>query len=373
MIKTLSLFHGVGGLTSTSKLLDIRAVSEYEENIFLTADYAYHQKTGERLNNLGDITKITPEDIDLLGDIDLLIATPPCQAYSVGGKRASREDPRGLLWQYAINIIEQIKPKVIIVENVKNILAIEEGEVLRWYLESLSSLGYSVDFDIINSASYGLTQERERFFMMGIRNDIWGEVNEKLTSNSTANQKRTTEELAKNKPHSTSSILDELEDYSREKEKLRRGLENAPQQETKKESLPGDLIEGNQEIQEPLLHNSKDSKALVAFSKSHRDHHIDLRCHLNTKVNTLTTGRGCNHQSTGNYLLKKGKFYEISPEQAERLMGWPISMTAQRFSSKDSFEVIENSDSLRYKMSGNGVCGGILDSYLDNLIKLDIL
>ena len=163
-IRTVSLFSGAGGL-------DIGAIKAGAHIIFANdmmkeACMSYRQNIGEHIIQ-GDIHTLT-DSLPDLDDVDLVIGGPPCQGFSVAGKMAL-DDPRSkLIWSYA-TVIEKIRPKAFIMENVKAL-----GEINKWkeIRENLISrfrrLGYSVNYFILNAKDFNVPQARERVFFVGI-------------------------------------------------------------------------------------------------------------------------------------------------------------------------------------------------------------
>jgi len=123
-----------------------------------------------------DISEVSPEEIVEYCDskIDVIIGGPPCQGFSTIGKRVSsnpdkrnQTDSRNdLIFVYA-NIISAIKPKFIVMENVKGILTIKNGSYLDTLLNELMRFGYNVDYRLVNMADYGVPQIRERIIILG--------------------------------------------------------------------------------------------------------------------------------------------------------------------------------------------------------------
>lgn len=115
--------------------------------------------------NLGDITKIREEDVP---DHDLMFISAPCQSFSSAGSRAGFEDTRGTLFYETARILKYKKPKYFFFENVKGLLTHDEGNTFLTMLRVYSDLGYSVDFELLNSRDFGVAQVRERVFMIGV-------------------------------------------------------------------------------------------------------------------------------------------------------------------------------------------------------------
>jgi DNA (cytosine-5)-methyltransferase 1 len=94
----------------------------------------------------------------------------PCQAFSVAGYRKGFKDPRGNVFWEIIRLLDQKKPEVVFLENVKNLSSHDRGKTFRVILESLSEIGYYVKFAVLNANEYGgVPQNRERIYIVGFR------------------------------------------------------------------------------------------------------------------------------------------------------------------------------------------------------------
>ncbi|MBC7473463.1 MAG: DNA (cytosine-5-)-methyltransferase, partial [Candidatus Sericytochromatia bacterium] len=117
----------------------------------------------------GDITQIKEEDIP---EHDILCGGFPCQAFSISGKQKGFEDTRGTLFFDILRIVKHHKPKILLLENVKNIEKHDKGKTLKVITNSLNNLGYKVNFKVLNASDYGLPQNRERIFIVCFKNDL---------------------------------------------------------------------------------------------------------------------------------------------------------------------------------------------------------
>lgn len=108
------------------------------------------------------------------GDLDLLFGGPPCQAFSLIGKRASLDDERGMLLFELLRFMEVFQPKAVMIEQVKGLLSApdsrgEKGGVFRDLIERIEALGYIPKWKTINAADYGVAQRRERVIVVAMR------------------------------------------------------------------------------------------------------------------------------------------------------------------------------------------------------------
>lgn len=105
-------------------------------------------------------------------DIDVIVGGPPCQAFSTAGKRRGLDDPRGNVFIDFIYKILELRPRVAVIENVKGLLSIprtpggDRGSALSYIVSLLEQGGYSVSYNLYNSANYGSPQKRERVFII---------------------------------------------------------------------------------------------------------------------------------------------------------------------------------------------------------------
>ena len=173
-LKYLSLFSGVGSPEMALRDLGIKyelvGFSEIDDRA-IKSYCAIHDVPKDK--NLGDITKI---DISTLPkDIDLITHGSPCQDFSVSGLKAGGDEGSGtrssLMWN-TVAICETVKPKFVIWENVKGVLQKAQIHNFEKYLSKMEEIGYTNYYKILNSKHFGLAQDRERLFVVSIRNDI---------------------------------------------------------------------------------------------------------------------------------------------------------------------------------------------------------
>ena len=169
MIKLLELFGGIG---ACSKAFD-RLKIDYE-----IADYVEIDKYAVASYNAIHNTNYEPQDItkwDKDIEVDLMMHGSPCQDFSLAGKQAGGDEGSGTrssLMYETIRIVNKLKPKYVIWENVKNLLSKKHRHNFDNYLEIMESLGYQNYYQVLNAKDYGIPQNRERVFTISIRQDI---------------------------------------------------------------------------------------------------------------------------------------------------------------------------------------------------------
>jgi len=160
-----SLFSGIGGFEQALNNFGGQCVFASEIDKF--AAQAYETLYGHK--PAGDITQIDAKDVP---DHDLLVGGFPCQSFSVAGKRKGFEDTRGTLFFEIARIAKEKQPRVLLLENVKGLVNHDKGRTLDVMIGTLNEIGYIVDFDVLNSKYFGVPQNRERIFIVAIREDL---------------------------------------------------------------------------------------------------------------------------------------------------------------------------------------------------------
>lgn len=172
MYKVVDLFSGVGGLSfgfDQDKDFEILAANEILPNMAMA--YHLNHPTVKMYNmDIKDLNiSLLKRDLnDRIKDTDIVIGGPPCQAYSTVGKRLI-DDPRGRLFQEYYRILRELNPKVFVFENVKGLLSINKGLLIKEIIKLFESVGYHVDMKLLNAADYGTPQIRERVILVGNR------------------------------------------------------------------------------------------------------------------------------------------------------------------------------------------------------------
>ena len=176
MIKLISLFSGIGAFEKALTNLGVQyeVVNYCEIDKYASKSYSAIHGIPES-KNLWDITKV--DVLNLPKDIDLLTYGFPCQDISLAGKQKGMFNEDGTLTRSglffkALDIIEYVKPKIAIAENVKALTSKKFTEEFKIVLDSLEKAGYHNYWQVLNAKDYGMPQNRERVFIVSIRKDI---------------------------------------------------------------------------------------------------------------------------------------------------------------------------------------------------------
>lgn len=168
----IDLFAGIGGFHLAMKQVGGKCVLACEINEESRKTYlANHDMTGVPF--AADITKL---EAALVPDHDVLCAGFPCQAFSIAGGKHGFDDQRGGLIFDMLRIIEAKRPKLLLLENVKNFCSGERGKWSRTLRRRLAGMGYAVSAKVLNAARFSTAQERERVFFVAYRRDVFADV-----------------------------------------------------------------------------------------------------------------------------------------------------------------------------------------------------
>lgn len=160
----VSLFCGAGGMDLGFKQagFNILWANDFDEDATIT----YKNNIGNHVV-LGDICQIDSSEIP--NNPDVIIGGFPCQGFSVANTKRNMDDERNFLYKEMLRIIDDKKPKIFVAENVKGLLSMEKGRVIDMIVKDFEKIGYSVNYEVLNSADYGVPQTRQRVIIIGNR------------------------------------------------------------------------------------------------------------------------------------------------------------------------------------------------------------
>ena len=164
--KFIDLFCGIGGFHQALSRTGSKCVLACD--IDKSCRIVYNDNYGiEPLSDIKDI------DENNMVDFDILCAGFPCQSFSNGGKKKCFNDNRGLLFDEIVRIVRVKQPKFMFLENVKHILKVSNGDVIKYIKDKIMELGYNLQLCQISPHNYGIPQQRERVYFICVRNDIY--------------------------------------------------------------------------------------------------------------------------------------------------------------------------------------------------------
>lgn len=169
----IDLFCGCGGLSLGFERAGFKPV--------LAIDVWKDALTTYEFNNLGvntlcaDISMLNPLEIKRkydISEVDVIIGGPPCQGFSIAGKRIV-EDKRNELYKSFVNFVRYFKPRAFVMENVPNILSMGDGIVRDSIIKDFEAIGYNVVYKVLLASDYGVPQNRRRAVFVGLKDGIF--------------------------------------------------------------------------------------------------------------------------------------------------------------------------------------------------------
>jgi DNA (cytosine-5)-methyltransferase 1 len=152
------LFAGIGGFHYGLRGNKCVYSNEWDKY----ANSVYRKHFGECDNR--DIRTV---DADEIPTFDLLCGGFPCQSFSIAGKRKGFSDTRGTLFFEIARILNEKRPRLCLLENVKGLLSHDNGNTFKTIIATLDDLGYDLQWQVLNSKDFGVPQNRERIFIIG--------------------------------------------------------------------------------------------------------------------------------------------------------------------------------------------------------------
>lgn len=172
-LKAIDLFCGCGGFSYGFQEAGFEMLLGIDMWKDATVTYKHNFPNATVIND--DIENVSAEQItNKIGvcadDIDVIIGGPPCQGFSLSGKRMI-DDPRNRLYKSFVNLVKCIQPKLFVMENVPGLIRLFGGKIKEQVLEDFSALGYQVKVELLSSEMYGVPQQRKRVFFVGINKE----------------------------------------------------------------------------------------------------------------------------------------------------------------------------------------------------------
>jgi len=312
----IDLFAGIGGFHY--------ALTSYGANCVFASEWDKHAASVYQNNfnvtPFGDITKISETEIPRH---DIICGGFPCQAFSVSGKQKGFDDTRGTLFFDILRIADYHKPKLLFLENVKNIQAHDGGNTIKVIVDNLDKLGYNVFYKLLNTSNYGLPQNRERVYFVCFRKDlhvIKFEFPKPLNSHI-----------------SLQTILEENID---------------PKYNIQRQDV---VIKKNLDIHNDLFDEPIRKNKPIQIGFVNKGGQGERIYHPNGHSITLSAYGGGAGAKTGLYLVNN-KLRKLTERECAKLQGFP-----------DSFVLHENRNQC-YKQFGNSVSVNVLQHVLKNII-----
>ena len=178
----IDLFSGCGGLSlgfEQAGFDGVLAIDNWQDAL---DTYTHNRPNAKTL--CSDLSKLDPKALkedNSLCNVDVIIGGPPCQGFSVAGKRII-DDIRNTLYKSFVRFVEVFQPKAFVMENVPNILTIGDGIVRQSILKDFQNLGYTVEYKVMIASDYGVPQNRRRAVFVGLKDGTHFSFPEKTIS-----------------------------------------------------------------------------------------------------------------------------------------------------------------------------------------------
>lgn len=169
-LNVIDLFCGCGGFSYGFRQAGFRILMGIDA--WKDATVTYKHNMPEAATMTGNLEEIRSKEI-LAGlsvdadAVDVIIGGPPCQGFSVSGKRMI-DDPRNRLYKSFVAIVEEIQPRMFVMENVPGLIKLFHGRAKAQVIEDFSRIGYHVSVQVLSADDYGVPQHRRRVFFVGI-------------------------------------------------------------------------------------------------------------------------------------------------------------------------------------------------------------
>lgn len=163
-MRFIDFFAGIGGFRLGMEMAGHECVGHCEIDEHANRSYIAMHKPKESEWYARDITTVEPSD---LPEAECYCFGFPCQAFSIAGKRHGFADTRGTLFFEVMRLAKERKPEVLFAENVAGLLNHEGGVTFGVIISAMAELGYSVEWQVLDSQNFGVPQHRERVFIIG--------------------------------------------------------------------------------------------------------------------------------------------------------------------------------------------------------------
>jgi DNA (cytosine-5)-methyltransferase 1 len=169
-LKVIDLFAGCGGLSYGFEMSGFEILLGVDNWSDCLETFKYNHKNSNIL--CGDLSKVSSRDIKINianKDVDIIVGGPPCQGFSLAGKRDSNDDRNKLVMDY-VRMVKELKPKFFVMENVLGILSMKD-HVGNFVIDNLEKkfrkIGYQIKYKPLYAHHYGVPQKRQRVFIVG--------------------------------------------------------------------------------------------------------------------------------------------------------------------------------------------------------------
>ena len=352
-LRLATVFSGIGAIEHALQRAAVKhsIVFACDNDRFVKESYFANYDIDESrwFNDIKDIdgTKFTNK-------VDLFVGGSPCQSFSMVGRRKGLEDPRGLLIYEFARLVNEIKPKVFIYENVKGLLNHGKSRTWRKLQKVFDELGYTYYVKVLNAKDYGIPQHRERMFVIGFRDKRNFSFPEPI------GLKLTMQDLLEDNPNQKYFLPKKGIKFVTDPKNLRKkytqinGSIALTQTANQQFNWHGDFVmEGPKEIPEKYYL----SKKVADYVKSSGTKNFYSRPQTDLQIARpiLSSVHKMHRAGVDNYITYGNKIRKLTPRECLRLMGFD-----------DKFKITV-SDTQMYRQAGNSIVVDVLINLLESI------
>ena len=300
------------------------------------------------------------------GKVDLFVGGSPCQSFSLVGKQRGLEDTRGTLFYEYARLIDEIKPKVFIYENVRAVTSHDGGKTWEKMQEVFKELGYDFKWTVLNAKNYGIPQNRERLFVVGLRNDLIQKCSFEFPEGIPL-EKKMQDFLLDNVSGAYYLPKKGVDFVTSEKNLTKRftqidGEVALCQKKNQQFNWHGDFVfvEENKDMEKTMENLGKyflsEKVEKYVMAPGTKNFYSRPQTDLEVARPLLTTMHKMHRAGVDNYVHTQGRLRKLTPRECLRLMGFC-----------DSFK-IEVSDTSMYQQAGNSIVVDVLIAIVKKVI-----
>jgi DNA (cytosine-5)-methyltransferase 1 len=302
------------------------------------------------------------------GQVDLLVGGSPCQSFSLVGKQRGLDDTRGTLFYEYARLIDEIKPKVFIYENVRAVTSHDKGKTWRKMQEVFKELGYNFSWSVLNARDYGIPQNRERLFVVGFREDL-NLDHDFMFPEPIELQRKMKDFLFDNAPGGYFLPKKGVEFVTKEKNLEKRftqidGDVQLCQKKNQQFNWHGDFVFQSED--DARKNNIADlekyflSEKVVKYvlSSGTKNFYSKPKTDLDIARPLLTTMHKMHRAGVDNYVTTDGRLRKLTPRECLRLMGF-----------SDEFKIVV-SDTSMYQQAGNSIVVDVLIHIMEEILSV---
>lgn len=269
---------------------------------------------------------------DFENEIDLFVGGSPCQSFSTVGYQAGLEDTRGTLFYEYARLVNEIKPKVFIYENVRGLFTHDKGKTWEVIKSVFNSLGYTINYRVINAVEFGMPQNRRRLFVVGYKKDVDYQL-----------------------PVGDENKLNlEMKDFTIEKCDFGQFTYSI------KDDDYGNLVFGNKPGTIETKYFLSDAVKTYVLKSGTKGFYQKPATDLKIARTLLSTMGNCHRAGVDNYITIDGKLRMLSEREALRLMGF----------TDDFVQCVSTAQ--MYKQAGNSIVVDVLMAILKSMIEYEL-